>query len=42
MYEYEFLNTITNEHEIRFSKSWKNVPEMGAEWKLIYSEYVEM
>lgn len=40
MYEFEFINKITNEHDIRQSLYCK-APDLGPDWELVFTEYVE-
>jgi hypothetical protein len=40
MYEFEFINKITNEHDIRQSRYCK-APDLGPDWELVFTEYVE-
>ena len=40
MYEFEFINKITNEHDIRQSLYCK-APALGPDWELVFTEYVE-
>lgn len=40
MYEYEFINRLTGEHEI-YQSNYLKAPELGVEWQLVRTDYVE-
>lgn len=40
MYEYEFINRLTGEHEI-YQSNYLKAPKLSAEWQLVRTDYVE-